>query len=204
MDNLSLGFSHKIYSATGDFMKNVPTATCALVDRQIVSIERVYTPSTFYMKSSVSFSKESSEIFQTLFVALLFVIISLFCFKAFYIIKIEFKETFRKKVLNLQKRKESKRQIGKICDSFSFFLFKIHSQIDKQIPKYMQMYRQIPRQILKSKVFYIILIMCIIIYVCMCKQKSSPKDGSHSLVKFTEVWIVHYCKVHRNMDCTVQ
>ena len=68
----------------------------------------------------------------------------------------------------------------------------------------MQMYRQIPRQILKSKVFYIILIMCIIIYVCMCKQKSSPKDGSHSLVKFTEVWIVHYCKVHRNMDCTVQ
>ena len=34
-------------------MKKVPTATSALRDRYIVSIERVYTPSTFYMKSSV-------------------------------------------------------------------------------------------------------------------------------------------------------
>ena len=39
--------------ATGDFMKKVPTATCALRDRYIVSIERVYTPSTFYIKSAV-------------------------------------------------------------------------------------------------------------------------------------------------------
>ena len=38
---------------TGNFMKNVPTATCALMDRLIVSIERVSTPSTFYMKSAV-------------------------------------------------------------------------------------------------------------------------------------------------------
>ena len=38
---------------TGDFMKKVPTATCALRDRYIVSIERVYTLSTFYMKSAV-------------------------------------------------------------------------------------------------------------------------------------------------------
>ena len=38
---------------TGDFMKKVPTATCALRDRYIVSIERVYTHSTFYMKSAV-------------------------------------------------------------------------------------------------------------------------------------------------------
>ena len=43
----------KIDIDTGDFMKNVPTATCALRDRQIVSIELVYTPSTFYMKSAV-------------------------------------------------------------------------------------------------------------------------------------------------------
>ena len=34
-------------------MKKVPTATCALRDRQIVSIERVYTPITSYMKSAV-------------------------------------------------------------------------------------------------------------------------------------------------------
>ena len=34
-------------------MKKVPTATCALKDRKIVSIERVYTPSNFYMKSVV-------------------------------------------------------------------------------------------------------------------------------------------------------
>ena len=37
-----------------DFMEKVPTATCALRDRSIVSIERVYTPNTFYMKSAVS------------------------------------------------------------------------------------------------------------------------------------------------------
>ena len=45
-----------LHSGTGDFMKKVPTATCALIDRQIqiVSIERVYTPSTFYMKSAVA------------------------------------------------------------------------------------------------------------------------------------------------------
>ena len=43
----------KLYS-TGDFMKKVPTATCALRDRKIVSIEWVYTPSTFYMKPVVS------------------------------------------------------------------------------------------------------------------------------------------------------
>ena len=34
-------------------MKKVPTATFSLRDRYIVSIERVYTPSTFYMKSAV-------------------------------------------------------------------------------------------------------------------------------------------------------
>ena len=34
-------------------MKKVLTATCALRDRYIVSIERLYTPSTFYMKSAV-------------------------------------------------------------------------------------------------------------------------------------------------------
>ena len=39
---------------TGDFMKKVPSATCALRDRWIVSIEQVYTTSTFYMKSAVS------------------------------------------------------------------------------------------------------------------------------------------------------
>ena len=39
--------------ACRDFMKMVPTATCALRDRQIISLERVYTPSTFYMKSAV-------------------------------------------------------------------------------------------------------------------------------------------------------
>ena len=40
--------------STGDFMKNVPTANCALRDGQIVSIEGVYTPSTFYIKSVVA------------------------------------------------------------------------------------------------------------------------------------------------------
>ena len=35
-------------------MEKVPTATCALRDRYIVSIERVYTPSAFYMKLAVS------------------------------------------------------------------------------------------------------------------------------------------------------
>ena len=39
--------------ATGDFIKKVLTATCGLRDRQIVSIEQVYTPSTFYMKPAV-------------------------------------------------------------------------------------------------------------------------------------------------------
>ena len=34
-------------------MKKVPTATCAFRDRWIVSIERVYTQRTFYMKSAV-------------------------------------------------------------------------------------------------------------------------------------------------------
>ena len=38
---------------TGDFMKKVPTAASALRDRKIASIERVYTPSTFYKKSDV-------------------------------------------------------------------------------------------------------------------------------------------------------
>ena len=37
-------------------MKKVPTATCALRDRWMVSIEWVYTPGTFFffMKSAVS------------------------------------------------------------------------------------------------------------------------------------------------------
>ena len=39
---------------TGDFMKKVPTATFALMDRWIVSIGRIYTPSTFNMKSAVA------------------------------------------------------------------------------------------------------------------------------------------------------
>ena len=39
--------------ATGDFMKKVPTATFVLRDRYIVSLELVYTPNTFYMKSAV-------------------------------------------------------------------------------------------------------------------------------------------------------
>ena len=43
-----------IHLSTGDFMKKVPTATCALRDRWIVSIERVYTPTSFYMESAVS------------------------------------------------------------------------------------------------------------------------------------------------------
>ena len=34
-------------------MKMVPTATYALRNRKIVSIEGVYAPSTFYMKSAV-------------------------------------------------------------------------------------------------------------------------------------------------------
>ena len=42
-----------IFLYTRDFMKKVPTATCALRFRQIVSIERVYTPRTFFMKSAV-------------------------------------------------------------------------------------------------------------------------------------------------------
>ena len=46
-------------------MKKVPTATCALRDRNVVSIERVNTPSTFYMKSAVvpnSFANKSIQI----------------------------------------------------------------------------------------------------------------------------------------------
>ena len=46
-------FDPDTYIHTGDFMKKVLTTTCALKDRYIVSIERVYTPSTFYMKSAV-------------------------------------------------------------------------------------------------------------------------------------------------------
>ena len=46
-------FLETVPSATGDFMKKIPTATCALRDRYIVSIERVFTTSTFYMKSTV-------------------------------------------------------------------------------------------------------------------------------------------------------
>ena len=42
-----------LFLTTGDFMKKVPTATCALRYRQKVYIERVYTPSTYYMKSAV-------------------------------------------------------------------------------------------------------------------------------------------------------
>ena len=38
---------------TGDFMKRYTQLPCALRDRQIVSIERVYTLSTFYIKSAV-------------------------------------------------------------------------------------------------------------------------------------------------------
>ena len=44
-----------IASNTGDFMKKVPKATCALWNRHIVSNERVHTASTFYMKSAVSY-----------------------------------------------------------------------------------------------------------------------------------------------------
>ena len=43
-----------VHTCTGNFMKKVPTATCALGDRWIVSIERVYAPSTFNMKSAVA------------------------------------------------------------------------------------------------------------------------------------------------------
>ena len=44
----------KTLLAYWEFMKKVAPATCALRDRQIVSIEqRVYTPSTFYMKPVV-------------------------------------------------------------------------------------------------------------------------------------------------------
>ena len=49
---------------TGDFMKKVPQLPVCNRDRQIVYIERVYTPSTFYMKSSVCKSVEVREIVQ--------------------------------------------------------------------------------------------------------------------------------------------
>ena len=39
---------------TGDFMKKVFQLPVCTKDREIVSIERVYTPSTFYMQSSVA------------------------------------------------------------------------------------------------------------------------------------------------------
>ena len=51
--SLVLYINKQYFLYTGNFMKKVPTATCALRDRQIVSIERVYTPSTFYMKFAV-------------------------------------------------------------------------------------------------------------------------------------------------------
>ena len=37
-------------------MKKVPQLPVCTRDRQIISIERVYTPSTFYMKSPVAMS----------------------------------------------------------------------------------------------------------------------------------------------------
>jgi len=46
-------------------MKKVPTATCVLGDRYIVSIERVYTPSTFYMKSAVCHFVEISDSYES-------------------------------------------------------------------------------------------------------------------------------------------
>ena len=50
---------------TGDFMKKVPTATCALRDKYIVSIERVYTPSTFFYEiiCSLCNKKEQKRIY---------------------------------------------------------------------------------------------------------------------------------------------
>ena len=46
-------FTHDL--CTGDFMKKVPTATCALRDRYIVSIEGVYTPRTFFYEISCTY-----------------------------------------------------------------------------------------------------------------------------------------------------
>ena len=57
MINVNKFLKFKFLKPTGDFMKKVPTATCALRDRYIVSIERVYTLSTFYMKSAVDKAK---------------------------------------------------------------------------------------------------------------------------------------------------
>ena len=37
------------YYSTGEFMKKVHTTTCALRDRKIVSIERVYTSSMYLL-----------------------------------------------------------------------------------------------------------------------------------------------------------
>ena len=39
---------------TGDFIKKLPEANYALRNRLIISIERVYTSSTFYMKSALA------------------------------------------------------------------------------------------------------------------------------------------------------
>ena len=52
-----------VKGSTADFIKKVPTATCALKDRWIVSIEQVYSPSTFYMKLAVCNEKKSLSIY---------------------------------------------------------------------------------------------------------------------------------------------
>ena len=52
MLNMCINISY--LRSSGDFMKKVPTATCAFRDKYIISIECVYTPSTFYMKSAVA------------------------------------------------------------------------------------------------------------------------------------------------------
>ena len=51
----------QIGTATGNFKKKLPTATCKLRDRWIVSIERVYTPSTFYTKSDVVYASSETR-----------------------------------------------------------------------------------------------------------------------------------------------
>ena len=52
----SIHLTHgKLLLHTGDFMKKVPQLPDCTRDRYIVSIERVYTPNTFYMKSAVQF-----------------------------------------------------------------------------------------------------------------------------------------------------
>ena len=54
-------------SVTGDFMKKVLQLPVCTRDRQIVSIERVQTRSTFYMKSSVANKSSISKCSQKLF-----------------------------------------------------------------------------------------------------------------------------------------